>query len=418
MQSTLTARTILWLGLSISLSFPAPAVKPEPLLKEWSETILNALPERRLGANLAIQENSAKHAARGWIGMSSLNLAQESTRTSAAFPVENTAVSLQFPLKVFHQKKVFERLAHAYRQQSEHHLPYRQWQARGIARELINQIEEQQIHARAARQRLRQAEQLHQLVQAQVQAGESSKLDESLAAQRLSQSRVQWQSAWQSLLTRWQQAATWGIPHPEEDSALLAPLNNPIGGGEDMPGELNLNENWLAHHPLLQWQQAQWNSTVAAAHSDWWEARNTIGLDVGAIREKAFSTPEYTLINVAVSLPLGRSPAERQAKARWQTVQNQRDISLQRLRLDLQRQWQLARAEWNKARQLLKPAQAQWHAARQALKLTEQSWQQGESSLRDLLLAQQAELDARLAADLARQQLAAAKRNLEHASGE
>ncbi|GEM_PF-3293473 len=406
------------LGLALFLSAPTQAADSDPVLQRWSATILNTLPERQQGQALLIQEKSARRASHAWLGMSSLNLEQEKTRTSADFPVENNTVSIDFPLKIFHQKKVFDQLTQAYQKQVSTHLPYRQWQARGIARALMNQIENKQIHTQAAKRRLQQAEQLHRLVQAQVQAGESSALDAALAAQRLSQSQAQWQAAWQALLAQWQQAATWGIQPPEGEQALLQPLSPLTSKTAEVPEQPHIRDNWLSHHPLLLWLQTQTQTDVNEARSDWWESRNSTSIGLGAIRESAFDTPEYTLMTISVSVPLGRSPGEHVAKARWQAAENNQTITVQRTRLNLKQQWQQARADWEKARQLLQPANTQWQAAKKALALTEQSWQQGESSLRDLLLAQQAALEARLEADLAWQRLAAASRNLKQASGE
>jgi len=406
----------IWLSL-VSAS-PVSAADTELLVQRWSQLALENMPQRQLADSLTQQKDSAQRASHAWSGMASLNLGQEKTRGSSDFPVENSEVSLDFPFKVFRQKRVFSQLASAYGQQAQVFPRYLQWQARGIARELLNEIEESQIRALIAHQRVQQARELARLVREQVEAGERSRLDEALAKQRLEQSHAQWLAARQSLLSRWQKAGSWGIPVPEADKTTGLPLLAKSPQKNTPPENPDTKPDWLEKHPLFQWQMAQWQAQVADARRNWWEAGNSPALELGTIREKSFESPEYTLMNVSLSIPLGRSPSARVARAQWLSEKNRLDINRKQLQLELERQRLMGLADWQKAQKLLVPAQARWEAAKVALALTKQAWKQGDSSMRDLLLAQQAALDARLAADLAWQKLAAANRTLKQISGE
>ncbi len=408
------------LGLSLFFltSALAQAEPPEPLVRDWAQIIQRNMPEKRMLIGIEQQQKSANKARHDWLGMASLNLGQEKNRAANDLPVENTEASVEMPLKVIRQNAVFRQLAQAYGKQAQAFEGWLGWQARGIARQLLNRIEEAQVRAQAAWRRWQQANKLYTLVQANVQAGEGSRLDEALARQKLSEAAAKRLDAQQSLLAQWQQAESWGIAVPAGDKNRGFPVLNTGRDSIESSDSLPSPENWLPKHPQFLWLQAQQETTVSAARKDWWEAGNSPSLAVGALREKSFESPEYTLTTVSVSVPLGRSPSARLARSSWKTALTNKDITLERTQLDLQRQWLKAKSQWQKARALIGPAEEQWQSAQEALSLTTQAWKAGERRLLDVLLAQQAALDARLAADLAHQRLAAARRLLKHAAGE
>ncbi len=389
----------------------------ESTVRQWSQAIQLKLPESKLRESLQHQAQSARRASKDWLGLATLNLAREKNSASDNLPVENKEAEVEFPLKVFQLRAVFSSVAEAYTQQARTYPDYLAWQARGMARQLLNALEEKLIRAHAAEARLQQARKLYQLVQQRVAAGEASQLDASLAQQQLSQDEMAWVAATQALQAQQQQLALWGIHlTPENLQDLLRPYqhNNP-DPEKNFPAT---TPDWMEKHPLWRWQQANLNAEISESRMEWWEAGNSPSVGIGRLRENSFESPEYTLTTLSVSIPLGRSPTARVAKARVRSQEDRKKMTLARLRLDLQRQWTQARANWQQAAKSLKPALDQWQAARHALKLTEQAWKQGETSLRELLLVQQAEREARLQTNLARQKLTATTRFLKHAAGE
>ncbi|WP_294946541.1 TolC family protein [Sulfurivirga sp.] len=388
-----------------------PGLSLADTVTDWSRTILQHQPERTLTEAYDALAQNARTAGDTLLGNSTLTLNHENGQIAGREGVMNFEAGLTLPLKRLNQGEVYGRLADSFSQLSQTQQAYLAWQSRGIARRLLDAVAEKALIARNAHQRLKQAQRLFSLVESQVSAGAGSKLDLALARQRLSEAQARAAAAEAGLNAARALLKAWGITLTEQ--RLTALLNE-----QPRAADLSNLTAIIERHPRIRHLRAQLKLSSAQADKAAWEARPNYELYLGARRESADNTPDDTLIVAEISLPLGKSSDLQLSRAGAALTRRENAARLAVAKRDLKQALIAAKAELEQARTGLAPARAQLAAADEALKLSEQAWQQGELSLRDLLLAQQAQLDAALNAALAELAVHKAIRNLNQQAGE
>jgi len=401
-------KRIAWLlavGLCVSSAWADGAVQ------RWSKVILEQQPEKVLTqayGDLSVQARTAGH---NLLGNATGTLIHENGQILGNQGVANWEIGLSLPLKALGQGKVYGKVAEAYVQLSQAQQAYLAWQSRGIARALLNTVVEKAIYASHDVNRLEQAQRLYDLVRRQVEVGASSRLDLALARQRLSQAQAKKAASEAALTAALAQLAAWGINLEQADLTALI---------EAMPVLVDVSdkERVIAQHPHVRLLEAQRVLGEAEGEKNVWDARSSTEVYVGVKRETSDGVPDDTLAVVELSVPLGKTPDAQLARAQARLTRRQAAAQVALARRDLTQALIAAEAELTKARAQVAPAVAQLEAAEAALKLSEQAWRQGEIGLRDLLLAQQAKLDAALQVALTHFAVQKAIRNLNQQAGE
>ena len=388
-----------------------PGLGRADTVSDWSRAILQHQPERTPTEAYDALERNARAAGDTLLGNGTLTLNHENGQIAGRKGVMNFEAGLTLPLKRLDQGEVYGRLADSFSQLSQTQQAYLAWQSRGIARRLLDTVAEKALIARNAQQRLQQARRLFALVESQVSAGAGSQLDLALARQRLSEAQARAAAAEAGLKAARALLQAWGITLTEQQ--LTALLNE-----HPKAADLSDLNALIERHPGIRHLKAQLKLTSAQADKAVWEARPDYELYLGAKRESADNTPDDTLIVAEISLPLGTSSNLQLSRAEAALTRRKNAARLAVAKRDLKQALIAARAELEQARAALEPVRAQLAAADEALKLSEQAWKQGELSLRDLLLAQQAQLDAALNAALAELAVHKAIRTLNQQAGE
>jgi len=401
-------KRIAWLlavGLGVSSAWADGAVQ------RWSKAILEQQPEKVLTQAYGDLSTQARTAGRNLLGNATGTLIHENGQILGNQGVANWEIGLSLPLKALRQGKVYGKVAEAYAQLSQAQQAYLAWQSRGIARALLNSVVEKAIYASHDVNQLEQAQRLYELVRRQVEAGASSRLDLALARQRLSQAQTRKAASEAALAAALAQLAAWGINLEQADLTALI---------EAMPVSVDVSdkERIIAQHPRVRLLEAQRTLGEAEAEKSVWDARSSTEVYIGVKHEAANGVPDDTLVIAELNVPLGQTPDVQLARAQARLTRQQGTTQVALVRRDLTQALIAAEAELTKARAQVAPAVAQLEAAEAALKLSEQAWRQGEIGLRDLLLAQQARLDAALKVALTHFAVQKAIRNLNQQAGE
>ena len=388
-----------------------PTAGQAGITEDWSRTILQHQPERTLIEAYRALETETRSAGRTLLGNSTLVLSHENGRIAGREGVMNFEAGLTLPLKRLNQGPIYDRLADSFGQLSQTQQAWLAWQSRGIARRLLDTVTERLLIAHNAQQRLAQARRLFALVEAQVRAGAGSRLDRALARQKLSEAQTRAASAQAALKAARALLTAWGLSLTDTELNTLL---------DEHPRAVELSDlnNLIEQHPKIRHLRAQRNLSIAQADKAAWEARPNYELYVGIRRDSADNTPDDTLIVAEISLPLGKTSDQQLARAETMLAQRENAVRLAVAKRDLKQALIRAQAELEQVRTALEPARQQLAAANEALALSEQAWKQGELSLRDLLLAQQTQLDAELNAALAELAVHRAIRNLNQQAGE
>jgi outer membrane protein TolC len=378
---------------------------------EWSARIVKQQPaQQQVQAWQQLQEGSQR-AGSGLVNNATASLAHENDSPTGSEGVQNWEAEISFPLKALSQKEYFGPLADAYAQLAKRHQALLHWQARGIARTLLDQLEVAWVRLRHAQASVAQTQRLYQLVVEKVAAGGASRLDEVLAKQQLNTAQAQLANARGSVQTQLGQLAQWGIQIKESD--LEALFKHP----SKAPVIADLGQR-VAQHPRVRFVEAKQALQQAQTRLEAWSAQAGTEVSLGVISEKDNTLSRNNSLRLQVSIPLGQPAEARLAKSQARTVPLTAKATIEQARLETRLELVKAQARLNQAKQALAPMEAALAAAQDALHLSEQAWQQGELSLRNLILAQQDALNARLQADMAHYALHAATRNLNQAAGE
>ncbi len=383
----------------------------DPAVVDWSKTILEHQPEKVLSRVYGQLSDESKKAGRNLLGNASATVLHENGQILGREQVSNWEVGVSFPLKALDQRQVYGAVAEAYGKLAQAQRDFLAWQSRGIARQLLNTVVEKAIYASHDINRLEQAQRLYDLVRHQVKAGARSQLDLALARQRLSQVQAEKAASEAALAAALAQLAAWGVHLEQSDLKALV---------EAMPVPTDLSDkaSIISRHPQIRWLEAQRALSEAESSKEVWNERNSVEVYTGVIRESAQGTPDDTLITAELSIPLGKAPGYQLAKAQARLIRQQANAQVAVARRDIRQALIAAEAELLKAQAQVKPAADQLKAAEAALQLSEQAWRQGEISLRDLILAQQARLDAALQVALVHFAVQKAVRNLNQQAGE
>ncbi len=385
--------------------FSLQAQAADAVVADWSERIRAQQPEQKLIEAYRAQRQAAEQSGGNLLGNSTLTLIHENDALTGNEGISNWEAGISLPLKALRQRQAYAPLAKAYDALARAQQAWLAWQARGIARGLLNDYQQAQVALTHAKARLAQAQRLFELVRQQVAAGARSQLDLALAQQQLGEAQAARLKAQAALNAQIQHLQAWGLQAPET-------LTSPKAVA------LSQLDALISRHPRMQFVKARQALKLAEAAKSAYDAQTSPELYLGARNEQATGVAANTRLVLEVSLPLGQSPDGQLARAQQRLTQREAQAAERALARDLKLTLISAQAQLKAAEANLAPAEARLKAAKQALRLSEQAWRQGEISLRELLLAQQAELDARL--NLAQVQAArdAAVRKLNQAAGE
>ena len=404
-------RAILTMTITAILAMTASKATGSDTVKAWSQAILARQPETTLVATYHALEARVRRAGDTPLDDASLTLLHENGQTLGREGTMNFELGLRLPLKRLRQKTVYYRLADSFARMGRVQQQWLAWQSRGIARRLLDTVEEKLLIARNDRNRLEQAQRLFAIVEEEVRAGAGSRLDLALARQRLGEAQARAADSAAALLAARRRLETWGIDLSDEQLALLLEE-------KPEPADVSGLDAIIDRHPEILHLRARLALAEAQAEQAEWEAKPDRELYLGLRRERADHVSDDTLLVAEITLPLGKPSEQKLARAEALLSRRESTARLAAAERDLRQSLIMAQARLAQARAQLAPARRQRAAAEEALRLSRAAWHQGDISLRDLLLAQQALLDASLNAAMAELAVNKAIRNLNQQAGE
>ncbi len=380
-------------------------------VKVWSQHILKNQPEKILAETYHDVQSNIQSAGQNLWGNTTLSLSVENGQLIGRNGVSNIEVGASFPLKRLNQEDVFNELSKGYAQLGKHQQAWLAWKSRGIARNLLDTVSKQLLISQNNQQRLQQAKRLYEMVEAQVKAGAGSRLDLALAKQQLSEAQARAAGSEAALKATQPLLKAWGISLPVSEMKVLLKVHPTPVSFSDL-------DALIQKHPQVLYLQAQQRLSIAQSEKSVWEAKQGQELYLGIRQKQADGVKDDHLLVAKIAFPLGQSSDFKMAKADAKLEQQQKQVELNLTKRDIRQALIAAQAQLLEAKARLAPIRQQLAAANEALKLSEQVWKQGEISLRDLLIAQQTQLNTALSVALAELAVHQAVRHLNQQAGE
>lgn len=378
-------------------------------------SLLDAAWAAREPAQTALAARSARAragrdaAAAWWPGAPALTLAGRSDHVGSNRGQREWEAELSLPLWQPGQRSRAQSSAAAQVEEVEAAARHARWALAGELREAWWALRLAEAEQQLAQQRLDQAQATLDDVQARTRAGDSTPLDQNLAAAERTIAAVeaaQARIAAESAARQFAALARGAAPprqaeQPAAGDAPAASTGSP--GAATTPTDAIAVGTALDDHPEAGAQRARiaaLRSRVAQADG---EARAPLELSVGASRERdGAAEPWQQRARVAIRVPLGGEPQNRPRVAELQAELAAAEAAFDEWRARQAASLAAARAEWMASREAATLLAERAALLQQALAWVQQAHRAGQFDLPRLLRATAEAADARARAERAR----------------
>ncbi|MEA1987912.1 MAG: TolC family protein [Pseudomonadota bacterium] len=364
------------LSVGLVLSLPAHALTYSDLLKN----ILANQPEQATLEGYDALEESASESQNSWFsGNTNLIIAHENDSLTGDLNKQKWQIGAEVPLWLPGQRQSQKNLAVGFGELNINQASLLKLQASALLRELVWQYRQGQVKAEIAKQSVKQAQKLQNLIRVFVNVGEKPKIDALLADKALLAAQSKLLMVENEFTTAQNRYQFW---------TKMNDLPKPLAE--------RLVEFDLENHPAVKQLNAQLTVLIAEYQNLKATQKDNPVFSFGGFQEDDQGMSPNTSLYAQISYPIGSNPTKKVETVKHKTAVLQKEAEIKRFELELNNQLFAAEQKVSVSKQQLSLVDKETKLAAQTLKLATQAYKAGESNIQTLVNAQQQFLDSKL----------------------